>query len=498
MKNEINELTTYWQGKMLTNEEQFELLHLLLTKDYKLSEKSLSNFVKSAWPVLEPKNQYIHNWHIDLITEHLEAVTSGQLKRLIVNIPPRYMKSLCVSVMWPVWSWIRNPELRWIFASYSQSLSTKHSVDRRQLIQSNWFQDNWSKNFSLAEDQNQKTEFLNSKRGHMVSTSVGGTVTGKGADIIVVDDPHNPVEASSDVLRTKALEFFDQTLTTRLDNKKNGAIVVVMQRLHEEDLTGHLLEQKDWTHLCLPVLAEKKTIYSFPISNKTKQLNQNEPLFIERENYDELQKQKRALGSIAFAAQYQQQPSPAEGAIVKKEWFRFYDVTPDKFDEIIQSWDMSFKDSENSDYVVGQVWGRIGANKYLLDQVRKKMSFTDTVKAFKDLTIKWPKAYRKLVEDKANGTAIISILKNQISGIVPINPTESKLARLSAISPQIEAGNVFLPNTKFKPWINDFLDEVLRFPKGKHDDQVDCMSQALDYLYTRQTSWNHYEILCSL
>jgi predicted phage terminase large subunit-like protein len=490
MKNEINELTTYWLSKMLTNEEQFELLHLLLAKDYTLSEKSLSNFVKSAWPVLEPKNQYIHNWHIDLITEHLEAVTSGQLKRLIINIPPRYMKSLCVSVMWPVWSWIRNPELRWIFASYSQSLSTKHSVDRRQLIQSNWFQDSWSKNFSLAEDQNQKTEFLNSKRGHMVSTSVGGTVTGKGADIIIVDDPHNPLEASSDTLRLKAIEFFDQTLTTRLDNKKDGAIVVVMQRLHEEDLTGHLLEQKDWTHLCLPALVEAKTIYSFPISNKTKQLAQNEPLFIERENYDELQKQKRALGSIAFAAQYQQQPSPADGAIVKKEWFKFYSELPVKFDEIIQSWDCSFKDSENSDYVVGQVWGRIGANKYLLDQVRKRMSFTDTLKAVVELTIKWPNARRKIIEDKANGSAIISTLKDKVSGIVAINPTESKLARLSAICPQIEAGNVFLPDLKLKHWVNDFLDEVLRFPKGKNDDQVDCLSQALSDLERNRTNFD--------
>jgi predicted phage terminase large subunit-like protein len=476
---------------MLTNEEQIELLYLLSIKDYELAEKSLSNFIKSAWPILEPKNQYVHNWHIDLITEHLEAVSQGQIKRLIVNIPPRYMKSLCVSVMWPVWSWIKSPEMRWIFSSYSQSLSTKHSVDRRQLIQSDWFQKRWQSRFMLAEDQNQKTEFLNSKRGHMVSTSVGGTVTGKGADIIVVDDPHNPLEASSEVLRKKAIEFFDQTLTTRLDNKKEGSIVVVMQRLHEEDLTGHLGEQKTWTHLSVPAVFEAKTIYSFPVSKKIIEFNEGDVLFNERESSEDLKKQKAALGSIAFAAQYQQQPSPAEGAIVKKEWFKFYSQMPEKFDEIIQSWDMSFKDSENSDYVVGQVWGRIGANKYLLDQVRKKLNFPDTLKAVIDLSNKWPKARRKLIEDKANGTAIIASLSDKISGIVPISPTESKLSRMSAICPQIESGNVYLPDSILKTWVDDFLDEILRFPKGKHDDQCDCLSQALIELdkSIRNTDW---------
>ena len=478
---------------MLTNEEQIELLYLLSIKDYELAEKSLSNFIKSAWPILEPKNQYVHNWHIDLITEHLEAVSQGQIKRLIVNIPPRYMKSLCVSVMWPVWCWIKNPEMRWIFSSYSQSLSTKHSVDRRQLIQSEWFQKRWQSRFVLAEDQNQKTEFLNNKRGHMVSTSVGGTVTGKGADIIVVDDPHNPLEASSEVLRKKAIEFFDQTLTTRLDNKKDGSIVVVMQRLHEEDLTGHLTEQNTWTHLSVPAVFEAKTIYAFPVSNKIVEFNEGDVLFNERESREDLKKQKVALGSIAFAAQYQQQPSPAEGAIVKQEWFKFYSQVPEKFDEIIQSWDMSFKDSENSDYVVGQVWGRIGTNKYLLDQVRKKLNFPDTLKAVIDLSNRWPKARRKLIEDKANGTAIIASLSDKISGIVAISPTESKLARMSAICPQIESGNVYLPEIKLKYWVNDFLDEVLRFPKGKNDDQCDCLSQALNDLETRRASWQYIE-----
>lgn len=479
---------SYKNEPFLSKTEKIELLRLLEAESYDLAEKSLSRFVIDAWEVLEPKNAYLHNWHIGLITEHLEAVSRGEQKRLIINIPPRYMKSLCVSVMWPVWSWIARPESRWIFASYSQSLATKHSVDRRQLIQSPYYQNRWGKLFSLTDDQNLKTEFMNTRRGHMIATSVGGTATGKGGDIIVVDDPHNPLEASSDVLRRKAIDFFDQTLTTRLDNKKDGAIVVVMQRLHEEDLTGHLLEQGDWTHLCVPALAESRTIYNFPVSGKTKIYSDGEILFPKREDVADIERQKRALGSIAFAAQYQQRPTPSEGAIIQKSWFKFYSETPARFDEIMQSWDMSFKDSENSDYVVGQVWGRVGANKYLLAQVRKKMAFPDTVRAFKLMTSQWQRGFRKLVEDKANGSAIISTLKDSIPGIIAVNPTESKLARLSAVCPQIEAGNVFLPDPKANPWVDAFIDEALRFPRGKHDDQVDAMTMALNDFQIRQKS----------
>ena len=476
---------SYRNEQSLSKIENSELLRLLEAESYDLAEKSLSRFVMDAWDVLEPKNAFLYNWHIGLITEHLEAVSRGEEKRLIINIPPRYMKSLCVSVMWPVWSWIARPENRWIFASYSQSLAAKHSVDRRQLIQSSFFQKQWGKLFSLTDDQNLKTEFMNTRRGHMIATSVGGTATGKGGDIIVVDDPHNPLEANSDVLRQKAIDFFDQTLTTRLDNKKNGAIVVVMQRLHEDDLTGHLLEQGDWTHLCVPAQAESRTIYNFPISGKSKTYNEGDILFPKREDLAEIERQKRALGSIAFAAQYQQRPTPSEGAIIQKSWFKYYSELPIKFDEILQSWDMSFKESENSDYVVGQVWGRVGANKYLLAQVRKKMAFPDTIRAFRTMTAQWPRAYRKLVEDKANGSAIISTLKDSITGIIAVNPTESKLARLSAVCPQIEAGNVYLPDPKQNPWVNDLIDEALRFPRGKHDDQVDAMTMALNDFQSR-------------
>jgi len=218
----------------------------------KIAQESLSTFIRQAWPIIEPKSEYLQNWHIDAISEHLQAITDGKINKLLINMPPRHGKSILVSVMWPVWEWIRNPSGRWLFASYAGSLSTKHSLDRRTILQSEWYKANWGHVFRISGDQNLKTEYQNDRRGVMVATSVGGTATGKGGSRIVVDDPHNPMEAESDVQRESAIRFFDLTLSTRLDDLKTGAIVVVMQRVHEKDLSGHLLNQGGWEHLCLP------------------------------------------------------------------------------------------------------------------------------------------------------------------------------------------------------------------------------------------------------
>lgn len=438
------------------------------------------------------------NWHIDAICDHLEAVTAGQIKRLLINMPPRYMKSICVSVMWPTWEWIKHPSMRWLFASYAASLSTKHSLDRRTIIQSEWYQNNWSNIYSLAGDQNIKTEYANTRQGYMFSTSTGGTATGKGGNRIIVDDPLNPKEAGSDALRSAANTFFDQTLTTRMDNKKTGAIVIVMQRLHEKDLSGHVLEQGGYVHLNLPATAPKSVMIHFPHSGKVFERPEGHILWEDREGAPELEQQKRALGSYGYSGQYDQNPSPAEGGIIKRFWWQFYDKMPalSYFDSILISVDCSFKDLESSDYVVMQVWGRKGARKYLLDQVRAKLDFPKTVQRLKALISKWPQAKVKLVEDKANGTAVISVLKDSVPGIIAVEPQGGKIARAQAITFTIEAGDVYLPNTELAPWVDDFVEECAVFPKGAHDDQVDAMSQALSRMlddeftpWTEQVPW---------
>lgn len=332
----------------------------------------------------------------------------------------------------------------------------------------------------MSDTYNLKMEFQNTARGAMVATSVGGTITGKGGHGIVVDDPHNPKQALSKPLRETALRFFDQTLSTRLDDKKTGFIVVIMQRLHQEDLTGHLMARGGWEHLCLRGEAEKSETIVFPRSGRKIERKEGDLLWPEREGRSEIVRQKLDMGSYAFAGQYQQSPSPQEGGLIKRAWFQFYAEPPARFDEILQSWDMAFKDKEQSSYVVGQVWGRNGASKYLLDQVRGRMNYVESKRAVRTLSAKWPKAVAKLVEDKANGTAVIADLKDDIDGLIPVEPEGGKETRAAAVSPQIEAGNIYLPDPSIAPWVHDFIEECASFgPNSAYTDQIDAMTQAL-------------------
>lgn len=488
----------------LSPKEELELFLLIEAERKYKAEQSLSEYIKQAWNVIEPGTTYLYNWHIEAISEHLEAVTAGQINRLIINIPPRYMKSISVSVCWPTWEWIKIPEMRYTFASYSAGLSTKHSVDRRTIIESDWYQRNWGHIVRLADDQNTKTEYMNTRRGVMVATSIGGTATGKGGNRIIVDDPHNPEEAQSDTQRLAGIRFFNQTLSTRLDDKKKGAIVVIMQRLHEQDLTGHLLEQGGWEHLCLPAEAEpEKLVVVMPISGRTITRQEGELLWPEREGPKEIGKAKLSLGSYGYAGQYQQRPSPSEGGIFKRQWFRYWhppganlppvtvltengpllvlsEPLPSASGISFQSWDMAFKDTKTSAYVAGQVWERKGANYYLLDQDRRKIGFTDTVQAVKTMNTKWPKATGKLIEDAANGPAVINSLRDKISGIIAIQPEGSKESRAHAVSPLFEAGNVYVPHPLLMPWVNDYIEELITFPNSTYKDQVDATTQALN------------------
>jgi predicted phage terminase large subunit-like protein len=464
------------------------MLKDLILLDYGKAQADFAHYFKAAWPILEPKNQLLPNWHLDLIAEYLTATFKHGMKRLIINMPPRYSKSILATVTFPTWLWIHNPELRFIFSSYSDKLSIKHSVDRRYLMDSPWFQYAWGKNFEITGVPDIKTEFINNHRGHMIATSMLGSVTGKGGDYVIIDDPHNPKMAESEKLRTSTIAAFDQTFVTRLDDKKNGRIVVIMQRLHEKDLTGHLIaKQAGYEHLCLPAEAPRKTIVNFPISKRVIEREAGALLHPEREGPEELKAQKIALGSYAYAGQYDQSPAPRVGGILKRKYWRKYLTPPTKFDEIIQTWDMAFKDLETSDYVVGLVLGRIGADKYLLDMVRDKMGLTASCNAVTALSKRWPLARKKLIEDKANGPAVKDVLRDKISGIVMIVPQGSKSERAAAVEPQCEAGNVWFPDETICPWIDTVIDECAVFPKGDHDDIVDALTQGLIYLESNNT-----------
>lgn len=472
-----------------------------------LATRKLSEFVKQGWHVVEPATRYVHGWHIDAICEHLEAVTHGDIRDLIINVPPGYMKSLLTSVFWPAWVWTFRPSERWLCMSYADTLAIRDSLKCRRVIQSAWYQSNWGDVYQLASDQDAKSRFENNKAGFRLAAGVGGGATGQHGNIIV-DDPIKADDAHSATIRDTINRWWDETMSTRGVTTKRSR-VIIMQRLHEKDLTGHILakmkadaETNQYEHLCLP--AEYVPTHRVTsIGWKDPRTEPGEllwPELVSREMNNQL---KKDLGSYGTAGQLQQQPSPSEGGILRRDWWCFWvpkgiklptvttyldDNTlfehfqvelPEAFDQQLQSWDMTFKDTKQSDYVCGQVWGKVGADRFLLDQVLERMDFVKTIDAVIKMTRKWPQASAKLIEDKANGPAVISSLKKKISGLIAIEPEGSKESRVHSVSPEIESHNVYLPHPLVAPWVNELIDRAAAFPNAAHDDDIDAMTQAL-------------------
>lgn len=453
------------------------------------AERSLGAFIRQAWSVIEPGTTYIDNWHIELIAEHLQAVNSGEIRRLIINIPPRHMKSIEATVCYPVWTWIQHPEKRFIKVSYSDALSRKHNILSRDIINSPWYQENWSDRFHLKYDVNRQNEFENNHHGMLYSTSVGGAITGNGADVIIIDDPQNPIMANSETERQNSIDFFKNTLQTRLNNPKTGAFIIIMQRLHENDLTGYILsEDLGYTHLCLPAEAPERTVITFPVSKRQIVREAGDILNPQRFDHEVIESLKKSMGSLQYAGQFQQVPAPAEGVIFKREWLHnFYSDGAAPNTQDIQSWDMAFTKSEGSAKVAGFVMGRKGADIYIKDLVNDKMTFTESVAAVRTLSGKWPRVRAKVVENKANGPAIVDLLKKEISGMVEFNPKGSKDERAISVTPYFEAGNIHFPDPKTHPWVDDLIRDLLMFPKGTYKDTTDALVQGILYLMDKPT-----------
>jgi predicted phage terminase large subunit-like protein len=461
--------------------------------DAECCKRSLYKFAMGAWSVLEPATEYIDNWHIRVICDHLQAVTEGKIKRLIINIPPRCMKSLIVSVIWPAWEWATNPSKRWLTASYAQGLAERDAVKMRTLIDSPWYQQRYSGVYCFKSDQNAKSRYENDKTGFRVSTSPGGMGTGEGGDRLLADDPHNVREAESDAVRKGALTWWDETMSSRYNNPKTGTAVIVMQRLHEADLTGHLLAKGGWEHICIPMeydLIRRST----SLGEYDVRACENELLWPARFGREEVDGLKVALGSYAAACQLQQLPAPRGGGIFKRKDFKFYKVLP-KLDEIILSADCTFKGLDTSDNVALQAWGTSGPNKYLLHRIKAKMGFAATVVALRGLIALYPKRIAVLIEDKANGTAVIETLSQEFSGILAINPEGGKIARAYAMQPEHESGCIYLPDPSIDPDIESFVHECATFPNGAHDDEVDAMTQLVNWLRVRGKTNGFIELM---
>jgi predicted phage terminase large subunit-like protein len=438
--------------------------------------KDFVSFVRKMFHVLNPSTKFDMNWHICRIAYVLEQVRLGTITRLMITVPPRSLKSIMCSVAFPAFVLGHDPSKRLIVASYSADLAIKHGNDFRAVINSAEYHAIFP-GMRISAMKNTQTEVVTTLNGFRLAISVDGALTGRGGDIIIIDEPIAALAGTlSQKSREHVVDWYFNTLLSRLDDKQNGAIVLVMQRLHEDDLAGVLLRGSDeWTVVSLPAIAEQDE--EIPIGNGQVHFRRaGDVLHPQRQSREELES-LRAQHPQIFAAQQQQQPMPPGGAMIKRAWVRRYDQLP-KSGQIIQSWDVANKQGEENDYSVCTTWLICDKRYYLIDLLRGRFDFP-TLRTKVSEQAKLHKASQILIEDAGFGTALIQELKTANFSVVGIKPEYDKKIRMGIQSAKFENGQVFFP--KEAPWLADLEAELFAFPSGRHDDQVDSISQALGH-----------------
>lgn len=553
--------------------------------DRELLPRDLRLYVPEAWRrVLPASTPFVENWHHGAISEHLMAVSLRQIRQLIISIAPRHTKSLQTCVFWPTWHWSRWPETQWVFGAYGMDLATRDAVYSRRLMSDPWYQarfgcrcnretalakggaihEPWCRAFRFTTDQNVKTLYENDRGGRRLTASVEAGTTGQGGDILVLDDPIDIMKAASEQVRKNAHGYVDQVFLGRRNDPATSCVVIIAQRTHHEDVTGHLLAEGGWEHLCLPSEYEvPPQVEVTSIGWRDPRTRPGELLWPQRYTEEVLARDKIVKGSYGYSAQHQQRPSPQEGGVLKRQHWRFWqprgtslpdvvskegiryppavelplswtsvEVAPGEFrtgvlagavdrgecDEMLMSLDCSFKDEAESirkgkrpDPVSAGVWARRGAMCFLLDRENERLNIAGTIALVRRLTLSYPDAVRKLIEDKANGPAIISLLRHDVGGIEPVTPRAGKVARVMTATTSDgdkdaramsmvalhEAHNVFLPHPAIAPWVWEYIEWHAQFPTGAEDDDVDMTSQALSKLQPwiwRDASKDHTEV----
>lgn len=443
-----------------------------------IARRSLHEFIQYINP------EYITSHFSETVCASLDnfliEMMAGKRPILILGAPPQHGKSDIVSRYLPAYFFGKYPDMRVAGLSYGKDLASDMNRDVQRIMMSEEYKALFPESclnakrvvtVEIEAKRNSETFEIVGRKGTYISQGIGGPLTGKKVDLGIIDDPiKNAKEALSPVTKKATWNWYISTFKTRLS--KNSGEIIMATRWATDDLSGRVIDSSD-----------KAKVLAFPAINE-----RGEALVPELHPIDSLLEKKALFGDYFWSAMYQQTPKPGDGQIFHEEFARYYlpKDLPDTFDEVIHSWDMTFKDSDGTDYVVGQVWGKKGANAYLLYQIRKRMSFTETLKAVKLLVEKYPQARRKLVEDKANGPAVIDTLKTTVSGLVPIEPDGSKIARAHACTAEWEAGNVWLPHKDIAPWVTETVEEITTFPFAGHDDTVDAMTQALRYLYQKK------------
>ena len=417
--------------------------------------------------------------HHELIISKLEAVERGEIKRLMIFMPPRHGKSLITSSIFPAWLLGRHPDYHVIFTSYGQELSDGFGRRVRNFIVAPVHQAIFP-NCKLSEDSTAAHRFNTTAGGAYFAVGRGGPITGRGANLLLIDDPiKDREEADSETIRKALHEWYASVAYTRL--MPGGAIIIIQTRWHEDDLAGWLLREhanENWDVLRLPAIAEQDERFR----------KEGEPLWPEQFPLPELERKRAAIGGRAWASLYQQRPAAADGVIFKRDWWQFFSLRPTvTFDQIVQSWDTAFKKGTENDFSVCTTWGVAADGYYLLHVWRERVEFPELKRVLASLAEQW-KPNAILVEDKASGQSLIQELKLSTTlPLIPVKADSDKQTRAQAVTPLMEAGKVFLPQSA--PWVSDFVEEITSFPNGAHDDVVDATTQALNYLRVKPELW---------
>nr|QRW43100.1 MAG: terminase large subunit [Caudoviricetes sp.] len=450
----------------------------LLACERELASRSLADFARMAWPVLEPATDLKWGWALDAICEHLEAVTDGDIRRLLMTVPPGSMKSLLTGVIWPAWEWgpCGLPDKRYLGTAHKQELAVRDSMKCRRLIQSAWYQERWP--IVLTSDQNAKTKFENDATGFREAMAFT-SMTGSRGDRVILDDPHSVDDANSAVKLAADVTTFREALPSRVNNEQS-AIVIIMQRLNEADVASVAIDL-GYDHLCIPMRYEKGRS-KWKVGNGDPRKADGELMFPERFSEQQVAELERTMGDYAVAGQLQQRPAPRGGGIIKEAWFNYYTQTP------VLEWrgiyaDTAQKTGQENDYSVFQCWGRSTTGQaVLLDQIRGKWEAPDLIEQARAFWFRQQRAgggpLRAMsVEDKVSGTGLIQTLRREGVPILPIQRNRDKITRAYDAAPFIQSGNVLLP--EWADWLPGFLSEATNFPAGAHDDQLDPMFDAI-------------------
>jgi len=451
---------------------------------------SLAEFVREFWPVIEPSTPLVWGWVMEAICDHVQALVEGKLGKnnLLINVPPGSAKSTIIAVCLPAWIWCQqddakfNGSFRLICASGSEPIAIRDSMKCRDVLKSDHYNAVFAPSWKFAPDQDSKGLYRNTLTGFRQAISAGSMITGARGDLILVDDPNGADHGAAD--RQAIINWWSNAAYNRLNNMQTGKRVIIQQRLHEDDLTGYILstDAGQWEKLIIRAEYEVGDTYQSAIGWTDPRKEDGELFCPERFPRDVIEAEKRVKGSFGYAGQYQQRPAPADGAIFKKGHLKTYNAefTP-KFKRIIASFDTAFKDKEENDFSVGLVIGDADDGYYLLDRWKDKATYPDLKMRIKAFVARWhPTAV--LIEDKASGQSLIQDLKAESKmSIVPIKVDKDKVSRAHVIIPAWESGRIFIDPSM--PWVDDFLNQLYVFPKGRHDDDVDAFTQGINYLH---------------